>query len=517
MRLYPDYSGKTIGSSATQSYREKISTVDVEYDNSTRGLEVLYHRTGEMVFGPTELRCALKYNDIKPRIYYARGPDQYYCSKYIQAIMNVLVDQFGVTHRFDRFTSSSVTVEPFETLFIYDYSSFTSKLVQLRSFTYHLANFFEDYITVEIVDTHKGPMHVSVKQLLLAYNDACNNFPSFEISDILNLGAEWTFPVLEHHCGMLGVPGNISSSTLLHGIYLMLAILSIICKVIGDDALAKGLVEDEDELNWALSGIGDANRDKTELWRPESEEVEDLEDDSWHYTKRPINRVAGRAWVDSRLVVWPSIGTLCPKFGTSLHRPSGITDTYKIAKRCASAMITFVNQFQGYTLSEQEIHFIDEWIWFYYSECDICIRRAGKRDRRRDLVYPISVSEGMNHEDWVSREWYTVHRLPVEADFIALDDRPNKMEKYCSRFNRALKLGRDLGYVTLEPKIEEVLVADHEDRFRRFISKDLRNLCYDVVILEDCPSWIYELIVSESCSPDASALDDVDEIDLDIW
>jgi len=179
--LYPDYGRKSIGREAALNLSCLSRTmIGYEEEPTTRGLERLYHRTGIEICGSTELRWSWKYNDLKPRLYYARGPDVYYASRYIQAVFNEIVDSLPATHRYERHHHASLHLEASNDLFIYDYASFTSKLHEIRNFTHALSDFFRD-TEVVIVDTLRGPMIANLGGIIAEFNDACNDFPLFDI------------------------------------------------------------------------------------------------------------------------------------------------------------------------------------------------------------------------------------------------------------------------------------------------------------------------------------------------
>lgn len=134
--------------------------------------------------GPTELRSSWKYNDLKPRVYYAQGPDAYFGSRFIQQLFNKMVDAFPTTNRYTRFSINSLeSLTPNDIMFIYDYSSFTSSLSELKNFTQALANFFRG-VDVTIVRSDVGPTLIDLGDLLDNYNATCNINPEYDVGPI---------------------------------------------------------------------------------------------------------------------------------------------------------------------------------------------------------------------------------------------------------------------------------------------------------------------------------------------
>ncbi|DAD54837.1 TPA_asm: hypothetical protein [Armillaria mellea ambi-like virus 1] len=268
-------------------------------------VEEIYCRTGMRLAGATEVRAAWKPNNLAPRIYYARGPDVHFASSIIQAIFNLFVDSLWSTHRKDRFNIYGMDILPDEfILFIYDYASFTSKLREIRHFTGELADWCTG-IEVQVLDGYMGPIYMDVGKILREYNEVCNIDPDFDASELLSVHEA----VLSHNTGMLGVPGNISSCTLLHGIHLAMVLGRIQRgKVVGDDAIGEfdpTLVSKEELLD-ALRNIGEISEAKMEFW-----EFEDELDDGavWNYVKRPLARFEGRPLL-GQLVTWPGFNVL---------------------------------------------------------------------------------------------------------------------------------------------------------------------------------------------------------------
>jgi len=263
---YPKISKKTIGKVAKRNARYTYGGAQavIETPETIGDIEQIYMRTGFKISGPVEMRSAWKYNDLKPRIYYASGPSSHHASKVIQLIFNVLVDSLENTHIFLRHRPSFIGSLDEAVLFVYDYASLTSNLHEIRNFTARLADFFQD-VMITVVDSHHGPSKQSVGDILRSYNAECNISPDFDVSELLELNEI----MLSHNCGMLGVPGNISSCTLWHGIHLAMILDSLSsCKVVGDDAIGKLLLDQgftRITLLEALQNIGKVSASKTEF------------------------------------------------------------------------------------------------------------------------------------------------------------------------------------------------------------------------------------------------------------
>jgi hypothetical protein len=81
----PQCSYKSIGVISAENFIETTGvhfTVTKRIHISTGDLETFYMETGQETSGPCEVRAAWKYNDLKPRIYYAIGASAYFSSKH---------------------------------------------------------------------------------------------------------------------------------------------------------------------------------------------------------------------------------------------------------------------------------------------------------------------------------------------------------------------------------------------------------------------------------------------------
>jgi len=299
------------------NYQSQFSSeIDHLYEHNVTSamLERYYSICGIRVGGPCELRQAWKYNDLTPRTYFAQGGTAFHASKYIRSIMNALANSFPETHFLSRFSINELILTKEHTAAIYDYASFTSNLAELKHFLDELADFCDD-VVVTIVDSFLGPITIPLGDLIREYNDVCNRLTEFSL---IRLGLP---EVLQHQkAGLLGVYGNIVSSTVVHGLHAcQLCGDSSTCRCVGDDVLMVYLSlnqSEKEELIEAVRSLGSINNDKFRFWdyRPIEEERDD-NDRAWVYTKRPLDRI------ENKLSLYP--GLYLPIFGLV----SGINDS----------------------------------------------------------------------------------------------------------------------------------------------------------------------------------------------
>jgi len=493
---YPDYSNKTIGVAASRIIERFTREYDdLHVENTTRGLEILYCRSGIMIGGPTEVRWAFRFNDLRPRIYYARGPDQYYPSRYIQQIFNIIVDCFPMVHRFGRYITDIIRLSRSDTLFIYDYSAFTSKLHEIKNFTAFLSRYFSG-VMVTVVDSRKGPISIDLGELLNDFNMSCNDFPTFDLGR-LDRTAPYEENLTHHNCGMLGVPGNISSCTLLHGIHLAIVMLSILVKCVGDDAIAAGEIDNfAEEIFPLLQNIGDIKLEKTIIWEPDRFLEDETEEDprTWHYTKRPIRKQ------DSRIVIgWQAI---FPPFGLVYDVQDPIHTTFKKSipekmRRIAHMSLAFALQFSPFlgTLTEEEHDLCHNILGSLRLE----VRRKFKGNNSdsgflKQLIHMMPCSLGESAiDDVVFNLRDLIILWPYPDDGVRPEGDIKKGEEFCTRMLPSIKLARDMGFMDVSIRERYCLGSDIEDEIRARLNKTFRY-SYSCRVLDYCPVWLLDLV-----------------------
>lgn len=484
--FYPDYSRKTIGRNASYNLRMVARELGMNVENTTLGLEQIYHEYGFRIQGETEMRWAWKYNDLKPRMYYARGPDQYYASRYIQQVFNILVDCLPVTHKFDRFNSHIVRMSPDDTAFIYDYSSFTSKLHEVMGFLRALGEFLSD-VNIQVIDTYYGARLVNLKDMFEDFIRECHSVP-FDCSG-LDKSPNREEEILHHNCGMLGVPGNISSCTLLHGIHLIIILQHLLCKVVGDDAFGFGVIESEGSLAGCLRNIGEISIPKMNFWHPENTRDPNNIDSRWEYVKRPIDRIDQRIVVDTQ-IIWPPVALLLG-WSDKFHTTVTADNDYRKFKKIAGMLLSFSWQFQTLILEEEDLQFVNRFIRVVEKESGL----AEYCRLNKELIYPRIIRCGRIIDGIVEDIWNSVVGLPdLWESGQPLDER-TKGEWFVGKNHKMLKLMEDLGYAIKVKRIKRFVVRDNEQGVRDFLSKKRMTPLYDIFIKESVPEWMYEIFV----------------------
>jgi len=469
LHIYPQTSQKTMGRQTREDAQPFEEYTNTDTDGiCANDLLRIYHKTGIRVGGETELRSAWKFNDLKPRIYYARGGRDYFASCHVQPIFNILLDSLPITHRRQRFLHESLDIAG-QTVFIYDYASFTSHLHALRGFLLSLAEFLAD-TSVHILDVHQGWVEINCRDVLLEYAEVTTLDSSFSVERFGQLfGPDG---ISHHNTGMLGIPGNIVASTLLHGIHLALILGSFCCKCVGDDAIGVSFRLTIDLVE-GISQLAPISVDKFEEWDQDVRESH-----VWKYLKRPLYRIADR--LRSGFIIdippFPVLWNLPNQRGRVATRLP-IPDAQKRSRNMLLALYLKVAA-STYTPSREEEQLLSEITW----ETSRRLKLDGSHG-----IFPSDFSLVKDGYRTLLEQYQNeVVCLPVEdVQSTSLD-----IDGPVCQSSPELGILRALGYVELEPLTSRFLVRDDPSRFLRFLYRDFRPV-YHVKILETpLPSFV---------------------------
>lgn len=206
-------------------------------------------------------------NGLLPRTYFAWGGTDITYSCYLRGFFNDLADQFPPTHRNNRVQSNWLYAPGIKSgeggFGFYDLTSFTSWFHEQVPFLEALGRYFKG-TTVHLLGHELALIESDVGCMIENYIKWCNDFPEFIISKSLSPDVLETVSFAHQCAGFLGVPGNLVTCTLAHG----LAISANFSKesemqVPGDDVGFAFYDEDHlaDTMNIALS-LGTLQFDK---------------------------------------------------------------------------------------------------------------------------------------------------------------------------------------------------------------------------------------------------------------
>lgn len=274
--LYPKVQrSKTVSRESAELYLQQYPKHD-PYGVTTRDLEVHYGHTGEQLQGKCEMRQAWKFNDLKPRFYYAQGGRDYFASRYIKKLAIALMDSYGTTSTAKR-TAPELFLEPKPEQWItfWDFTAFTTSLSELKHYLYWICRALEDLGTYDlwVVDYHLGKICLDPVALLDSYNEMVNIQSPFTVHRIID---KFLYDINHQefeqvNSGMLGVAGNIGMSTSCHGVVIGTVVGEDNSVCIGDDGEAHDDEDPHERLIPTMSTLGNIHVEKFQVIAPHDE------------------------------------------------------------------------------------------------------------------------------------------------------------------------------------------------------------------------------------------------------
>jgi hypothetical protein len=262
--IYPRISSKLVTSRAQDEISAKHFSIVQAEEASFAELERIYVITGTHMEGPCELRQRWYLNGQVPRSYFVCGPTAYKVSKYMRKPLNKLCDQAASTNFQKRVDVSRLRYKDGDLIAMYDYTSFTSNMGIQVDFLRQLSSFMSGTL-IYIADGRDGMVLRDFGEMLREYVSEANDFPEWYYNGTESIVTDY----VERHrvAGFLGVLGNISSCTFLHGMLLSQFLndpKNFSCA--GDDALFfTRMMEELKAIIESMSIAGILNWDKVHI------------------------------------------------------------------------------------------------------------------------------------------------------------------------------------------------------------------------------------------------------------
>jgi hypothetical protein len=393
-----------------------------------------------------------------------------------------------------RFTSPTTSLED-SVLYVYDYSSFTSSLTESTRFIYALADFYDD-VECEILDTRLGFVTTSIGDLLRSYAQECATFPEFDVARLLP--CEGLVSIRQHNCGMLGVPGNLASCTILHAVHLMYlagSMSSVRC--VGDDGLAIVPGVDVESFVDGVNNLGDVAKEKAEFWIPRELPPPDWRQEAWHYVKRPIYRVHD-TFIQGALFIFPSL-EFTLDLSDQYHRSATIgMSKYERKRRAIRQFMRLWSDLSSNkpSVSDLAISILDDFGHLFYITLELPF--GGGVDKgypfgRQLLVPPRPTGEGWFEDPYqVQLDSLRGQSICVPA-MRGFDDRvPDVSQSFVSRSSPILSILESLGVVRKERLVlEEIRLDFGMDAVSLIFLKGEYAYSWEYHVLEQPPDWTY--------------------------
>jgi len=483
-------------------------------DFGTLDLERYYARTGIMVKGNCEMRLAWKYNELKPRCYYCIGGACYWPARFIKPLAVKMMNANPVTHTKRRTDPTSIrySLENSDWIALWDLTSFTTSLCELRQFLFYLARICESDIRVRqrpltIFDTYNGPSKRAVWELFDEYNESVNEYAEFTMmrlidKEIVDMEVAET---VQENSGMLGVPGNIGMSTALHGVHILPLVNKDKAVGVGDDEMA-GVDEDPNTRLFPHIGeLGDLQLTKTDRIPP----PDDTSTVTKKFVKRGLTRVKDDLYID-KLFNFPLLA-----YGLNIQDPDrtvSFTDSEGVDKflRQVGAYYWDIHEYGQY-VDEGDVAFSQQIIGLAYRRWGIPTKGAlpgyqlSNGFRILCAIPPIVHWFNPVYEDWAEWLWdNTVEDyalLPIKGGFSFPG--PIEDEVFDSQETRMVVLLEAIGTVVKESTHKEWVATTEMNRrrFRESLKKDksfstIATYRYTSFI----PKWLPLYIENASCT-----------------
>jgi len=250
--IFPHYTGRGVSSETATHLLERVrkGRVDRCFGNprtfhrnldrrnvTSRDIVHHYIRTGSWAFGKTEMKQRWYPHGLLPRTYFSWGGCDIAVAGYLRNFFNDVGDLFPPTHRKSRVQPDWLDdPSPNHGGFLfYDLTSFTSWFHEQVPFLRSLESYFSG-VEVCLVGVDLTLTVHDVGSLIGGYVDWCNNFAEFVISKGIKNG-EFEGEIFRHWCaGFLGIPGNLVTCTIPHGLAIASCVTDIHqLQVPGDD------------------------------------------------------------------------------------------------------------------------------------------------------------------------------------------------------------------------------------------------------------------------------------------
>lgn len=484
--LIPRVGSKTV----SRMTQDEIPMVDSTYvADDGKGytpidVERVYYRTGTKVGGPCEMRQKWYSSNLKPRTYYAMGGDAYHSSKYLANALTDLCDQLPSTNRRTRVNPGRLELTDFaQDVAFYDLTSFTSNLHVHATFMYRLALYCRG-VTVDILDSCQGIIQVDLGELLYEYTAVNLDNPSY----VLPKEVDNQSGVRYHNiAGFLGVYGNISSATFIHGIVMAMLYDNLNeNNVAGDDGVAAS--RDNNETLSVIGLLGVIKDEKT-FWASEGCCI---------HLKRPITR-NGQRLVHGSLVTWPSLEIV--QDDVDMRYPY-IRRVSKSDKRSAlaSSILAFLRNLESRYLSDEELDVVDRFLTSIYDTYSLpregCVPQVTPSSHGFIPAYERRYIGLDPLRNTLLRHYSDTVRLPVRG---IVEYENGMLRLPCFRCNRTKILGHLVVLGILEQEKQHELTYGQEGR--NLLLKeycDPEPVVYVYTVLCKLPVWVEELLIHDS-------------------
>jgi hypothetical protein len=483
--LYPQVSSKTVShvtASNLKSAYPEYEPFDKEVGITGIDLERIRHQYGQEIEGPCEMRQKWYCSNLKPRTYYAQGGTAHHSSKYLALPFVDLCDLLPCTNRRTRVDPSRILIDdPSADVIYYDLVSFTSNLHVQSHFLFRLSEYCRGK-KILILDARDGIVEQDLGGLIYRYTRTNLIDPEY------TLPAKYNNPDEVHYhsvAGFLGVYGNISTATFIHGAVMsMLHVHLNENNVAGDDGL--DVTTDVSGSLKLVSTMGEVSDEKT---------FRGSEGCCIHL-KRPITRIGKRLY-HGNLLNWPSLEQGQTEVDPRYPYLGKLSQRERQSK-VASSVTTFLRNLETLQISRDEEELIDKHICYMYKEFRLpregCVPQVTPSslgfvpayERRYLGLEPIT--------NTIGRLYTGIARVPLREKIPMEEYMLGEASFRCNQ-SKLLRYLEILGYVEQE-KLDICMFG--KAGYERLVSEYLYSepRVYNYIPKKELPVWAYEIVCS---------------------
>lgn len=496
-RIWPHGTNRGISRSAQDSLRFLRSVDDTawmtmeDWTSQISSLMVIKHylHTGSWASGNCEIKQKWYPSGLTPRTYFAQGGDAIQASCYLRNFFNEFTDTYVPTERIARVDGSRLICPDGGYFFIYDLTSFTSNFHEQLSFLQSMADFFRETI-VYTVGKDLLLQEQTIGDMIDTYCNTVNDLPKYEFQrDILDFALD-SITFVHHVAGFLGVPGNLVTCTLAHGVSIGVTIRDVRMQSCAGDDGNIGVPGEKEEMDArkTIHLLGTFNDSKASTTR---------ENGRGSYLKRSFKQVENKGFLFNR-VDFPLLGAVNVMEKDDPRFPGLSKDRKRLRQSIAASTAKLFRDLflssQG-NLTDDVIEYILSYLRLVYGKAGLptsgMVRGLYGSDIDREgfaikaaVVFPLSERYLKRDPDLVLTEDFLpwVLDIPVQTDTQIVFKEGERWEQGSDRLGRsnpALEKLVKFGYVE-RAETERITVIGEEARrhFRRLLREDFEKQEY---------------------------------------
>lgn len=484
--LFPRVGSKTVSKMTAAEIQATFPTYDRHnaIGITPIDLERVYHYYRYHATGPCEMRQKWYTSNLQPRTYYAQGGDAFHSSKYLAVPLVDLCDTLPATNRRTRVDPGRIVIrEPSHDVAYYDLTSFTSNLHVHTAFMSRLAHYAKGH-TVKLLDSVYGIIEADLGDLIHEYTLINLHNPSYTLPPTYSDRS-----VLHYHsiAGFLGVYGNISSATFIHGIVMtMLHRYLDEGNVAGDDGLdVTPSVEYTLDVVGLLGEVADA---KT---------FRDSEGSCIHL-KRPILRIGNRL-LHGQLITWPSLEPVQNTIDGRYPYLQGMSHRERI-DTLANSITAFLRKLECQNLTDEQLDITDTFLSSLYNRYGLpkagCVPQITQSNLGFVPMYERRFIGMDPIKNTIERHYANIAKLPLRG-YIDWDGNVLKESVFQCNQNKLVRHLEILGY--LHQQKESIYVYGQEGLellLNEYLCPEPPIYTYTVVC--DLPVWVVDTMLANS-------------------